>query len=100
MQVNQIIFVPSPYNKYDLSATSSSKLNIPRIVAEATTKKQQFKQFIFIIWSMKLQKTVENIQQLTNDYCHRGLKKPENIHIQEAEIREFGHFFLIIDSKR
>ena len=22
-------------------------------------------------------------------YCHRGVKKPENIHIQEAGIREF-----------
>ncbi len=26
--------------------------------------------------------------------CHRGLKKAENIHIWEAEIREFWHFFL------
>ncbi len=24
----------------------------------------------------------------------RGLKKPENIHIWEAEVREFGQFFL------
>ncbi len=27
-------------------------------------------------------------------YCHRGLKKPDAIHIQEVETKEFGHFFL------
>ena len=26
-------------------------------------------------------------------YCHKGLKKTENIHIWEVGMREFGHLF-------
>ncbi len=59
-----------------------------------------------VVWSTKCQKMVKNVEhcfpkpKVTSSNvlfclcCHRGLKKPENIHIWEAEIREFGHVVL------
>ena len=56
----------------------------------------------------KPKKTSSNVLFCTNQqsttqrysvYCHR-LEKPENIHIEEAGIREFGVFLLKKDSKR
>ncbi len=37
---------------------------------------------------------VSSTTQRYSVYRRRGLKKPENIHIWEGEMREFAHFFL------
>ncbi len=59
-----------------------------------------------VVWSIKSQKMVKNVDRCFPKpkvtswnvlfclfYCHWGLNT-ENIHIWEAEIREFRHFFL------